>query len=155
MNQILGFFLIAFFAVFLGSQITEGFLLVPYWKTLPASDFYNYYIRFGPIISRFYTILTLFAVLIPLSTSIYCFFRRPDVLKYSLISTFWALVFIASFYMYFKETNQKFYDAAFNVEQLKSELITWSYWHWSRVITEVFSLTFLILAFNNLIKKAQ
>ncbi len=155
MNQILGFFLIAFFAVFLGSQITEGFLLVPYWKTLPASDFYNYYIQFGPIINQFYTFLTLFAALIPLSTSIYCFFRRPDVLKYSLISIFWALVFIAPFYIYFKGINQKFYDAAFNVEQLKSELKIWSYWHWGRVITEVFSLTFLILTFNSLIKKTQ
>ncbi len=153
MNRILVFFFITVFSVFFGSQITEGFLLVPYWKTLSTAEFYEYYSQFGPIIGRFYTILTIIAALIPIGISIYCFYKKSSALTYSLISAFFTLLGVALFYIYFKETNQQFYNASFNASQLKSELEIWGYWHWARVILEFIALLFLILTFNILTKK--
>lgn len=153
MNRILCFFLIAIFSIFLGSQITEGYLLVPYWKTLSRTEFYEYYTKFGPTIGNFFTFLTIIAALIPLSISIYCITNKSRALKYSIVSTFFAFLFIALFYVYFKDTNQQFYEADFNSNQLKSVLKTWGHWHWLRVLFEFLSLTFLILALNILIQK--
>jgi len=148
MHRTLIFISIAIFAVFLGSQITEGYLLVPYWKSLTATEFHDYYSQFGPIIGQFYKVLTIIAVLIPISASIYSFTKKSKALKLSITSTFFASLVILVFFTYFKETNQQFYSGALNDVQLKAVLETWTYWHWVRVLFEVLSLIFLILTFN-------
>tara|TARA_R110002074_G_scaffold21547_1_gene66803 strand:+ start:982 stop:1485 length:504 start_codon:yes stop_codon:yes gene_type:complete len=153
MNRILSFFSIAIFSIFLGSQITEGCLLVPYWKMLSRTEFYEYYSKFGPSIGKFYTALTIIATLIPISISIYCFSNKLRALKYSVLSSLFAFLIIVLFYAYFKDANQQFYEITFNANQLKSELKTWEYWHWLRVLLEFLSLIFLILALNVLSKK--
>lgn len=140
------FFSVAIFAIFIGSQITEGVLLLPYWQSLSSSDFYSYYNEFGPSIGRFYTILTIVAALIPIFISIYCKMTNSSGLKFSLISSFFAILFVSSFYVYFKGTNELFYQAAFNDDELKNQLVVWGYWHWGRIVIECLSLGFLILS---------
>ena len=155
MNRILLFSSVAIFSIFLGSQIAEGCLLVPYWKTLSTTEFYEYYAKFGPAIGHFFTVLTIVAALIPLSYSIYCYSKKSAALKYLVMSTCLAILFVAVFYVYFKDANQQFYDSAFTAEQLKSELVTWGRWHWVRVLFEFSSLVFLILAFNVLSREKR
>lgn len=153
MNRVLAFLLIAVFATFLGSQITEGALLLPYWKTLPANEFFGYYSEFGPAIGQFYTILTIIAAVIPVFLGIYCFVKKSPALKYSLVSILFSVTFVAFFYIYFKDANQQFLDAALNPDQLKAELRIWGNWHWVRVFVEFLALVFLILTLNILTGK--
>lgn len=145
MRPFLLYLSIAIFSIFIGSQITEGVLLVPYWKSLSTNDFYAYYQQSGPSIGQFYTILTVVAALIPISISIYCKQINSKALKFALISSFCAILFIACFYVYFKGTNELFYQASLSDLELKKELITWNYWHWGRIVVELISLFFLIL----------
>lgn len=153
MNRIILLLSISIFGIFVGSQITEGVLIVSYWKSLSVEEFYEYYTMFGPAIGRFYTILTIIAVLISTSISIYSYFIKSPALKYALVSTFFAFLFLSLFYIYFKDANQQFYDAAFNAIQLKAELETWESWHWLRVIFETLALIFLIIAIHILNQK--
>lgn len=153
MNRFLLFSLIAVFSIFLGSQITEGALLVPYWKSLTALDFYTYYADFGPKIGRFYTLLTIAAVLIPLGVSVYCFAKKSKALVYALTATIFALLIILLFYVYFKGVNQQFYQAAFTNDELHNVLLKWEFCHWARVVIEFLSLTFLSLTFSKLLKE--
>ncbi|CAL2090505.1 hypothetical protein [Tenacibaculum sp. 190524A05c] len=155
MNRILHFISIAIFSIFLGSQITEGILLVPYWKSLTTSAFYKYYSDFGPDIGKFYTTLTIISVLITLSVFYFCAIKKSSALKYATLSTFFSLLVILLFYVYFKEVNQQFYQSDFNEKQLQIELNNWSNWHWLRVFFEVLSLVFLTLALNNLKHKSE
>ncbi|TXF90571.1 DUF1772 domain-containing protein [Neolewinella aurantiaca] len=148
MNDHLKYILLVLFSVFLGSQITEGVLLVPYWQSLPAPDFYAYYNTFGPAIGRFYTVLTVIAALVPIILSIIYFRSRSPGRGFALVSALFAVAFVACFYVYFKEANELFYQAAFNEAALKNELITWRQWHWGRVGLEGASLLFLVLAFG-------
>jgi hypothetical protein len=145
-KQFLLVFSVAIFAVFIGSQITEGVILVPYWQSLSTKEFYIYYNNFGPKIGLFYTVLTIIAALIPIVISVYCKSINSKAFKFSLISSLLAILFVSSFYIYFKGTNELFYQAYFNDAQLKKELIIWASWHWSRVFVEILSLVFLILA---------
>jgi len=145
MKQFLLYFSIATFSIFIGSQITEGILLVPYWKSLSPSNFYSYYKQFGPLIGQFYTILTIVAALIPFLISIYCKRINSSALSLALSSSFFAILFIACFYIYFKGTNELFYQASLSDIELKKELIIWNYWHWSRIVLEFIALFFLIL----------
>ena len=146
MNRFLIFFSIVIFSIFLGSQITEGCLLVPYWQSLSSTDFYSYYNQFGSSIGQFYTILTIIAALIPISLTIYCKLINSNAFNLALSSSVFAILFIACFYVYFKSTNELFYQAALSDIELKNELLTWSYWHWGRIVLEVISLIFLMLS---------
>jgi hypothetical protein len=146
MKNQLNYGLVAIFSIFLGSQITEGIILVPYWRSLSTADFYSYYQNFGPSIGRFYTILTITAALIPIALTAYYYGTKSFRLHFSLISSVFAILFVSCFYIYFKGTNELFYQSFFNRSDLKIELITWANWHWGRVVLETLSLLFLILA---------
>lgn len=146
MKAFLFYFSIVIFAIFIGSQITEGVLLVPYWQSLSTTDFYSYYNQYGRSIARFYSVLTISAALIPIAVSIYCKLTNSSGLRFALCSTLFALLFVSSFYLYFKDANDLFYQAALSDADLKKELLTWSYWHWGRIVIECISLFFLILS---------
>ncbi len=150
MKPYLLYFSIVIFSIFIGSQITEGVLLVPYWQSLSSTEFYSYYNQFGPSINQFYTILTIVAALVPILLSIYCKLINSKAFKYSLISSFFALLFISSFYIYFKGANESFYQGAFSDLELKEQLIIWSYWHWGRIIIQFISLVFLIVSIHKI-----
>lgn len=139
-------FSIVVFAIFLGSQITEGVLLVPYWKSLTAQEFYAYYAKFGPLIGRFYTILTIIAALIPIAVSVRFVVKKHEGAVYAVLSSFFAILFILCFYIYFKGVNEKFYQSFYSEKDLSLELVKWSYWHWSRIGIEIVSLFFLIIS---------
>lgn len=121
-------------------------LLVPYWQSLSRNNFYLYYNEFGPDIGRFYTVLTVVAAIIPIGISIYCKAISSKALRPALISSFFAILFISCFYIYFKDTNQLFYQAALTDIQLKKEFVIWNYWHWGRVFMECLSLFFLVVS---------
>lgn len=146
MNPFLQYISVAIFSIFIGCQITEGALLVPYWLSLSSTNFYSYYNAFGPWIGQFYTVLTIVAALIPIVITVYCKVINSPAFKFALISSVFALLFVSSFYIYFKVANELFYQAALSDAELKKELIIWSYWHWGRIVTECFSLTFLIFS---------
>ncbi len=142
------YLLVAVFGIFIGSQITEAILLVPYWQSLSAADFYSYYNEFGPGIGRYYTILTIIAALIPVGISVYLARTKTPGIGFAITSVAFAALFVACFYVYFKGTNELFYQSAYSPTELKNELVTWSTWHWGRIVLEGFSLLFLVLAIN-------
>lgn len=148
MRKVFHYLSVLLFSIFIGSQITEGVLLVPYWQSLSSHDFYSYYHQFGPSIGKFYTILTIIAALIPVAFSIYYKLINSKALKYALLSSLFAMMFVSTFYIYFKGANEMFYQSSFSDAELKKELVTWSYWHWGRIIIEFFSLYFLILSLD-------
>ncbi len=155
MNRTLNFFLISIFSIFLGSQITEGFLLVPHWQSLSAVQFYDYYARFGPAINQFYTFLTLTAVLIPIGVALYSIVKKSRALTFSCLSTLFAILILALFYVYFKDVNLQFYESTFDEKELKSVLKTWENYHWLRVLFESLSLLFLVLTTNILSQESN
>ena len=144
MNQFLLFIPVVIFSIFLGSQITEGVLFIPYWKSLSTAEFYKHYFEIGNSIGTFYSILTILAVLTPIILSVFCYYINSPALIFSIVSTFFALLLIVIFYLYFKSANQQFYAATLNSKELKSLLINWEIWHWIRVLFEIISLIFLV-----------
>ena len=139
---------VSIYAIFVGSQVTEGVLLVPHWQSLSAESFYDYYAQFGPTIGGFYTILTITAALVSITVALLYQRRKQDGRGYALVSAVFSVLVILCFYIYFKSANELFYERAFNEMELSKELVTWSTWHWSRIALEVASLLFLMQAFN-------
>lgn len=132
-------------AVFLGAQITEGVLFVPYWKALPPKDFFDLHQTYGKKIYAFFAPLTILATLIPLFTVAYGWITHTqNQLPLLLMGTFTAL-FFSTYYLYFKKANQGFAEASISHEALPAALQKWGNWHWGRVACEFLAFICAIL----------
>ena len=126
--------------IFWGAQLTEAVLLVPYWKSLKADEFFAYYQSQGKRIHQFFAPLTIGSTLLPFLSVIYLIFFKHEyhILLFTMgLST---LAFFLTFYMYFKNANRRFTDRALTDEALPYELVRWGNWHWGRVSFEFIAL---------------
>lgn len=122
--------------IFLGAQIAEAVLFVPYWKALSADDFFELHKTYGKKIHQFFAPLTIAATFLPLTcVGSHLFYQKnPHILFILLgIST---LAFFSTYFLYFKRANKSFSDRSLSNEQLPQELIKWGNWHWGRVCFE-------------------
>ena len=136
--------------IFLGSQITEGILFVPYWKTLTPKDFFELHKTYGPKIYQFYAPLTIAATMIPLMTVGYGLYTGMSDLTYLLIMGVFTVLFFGTYFLYFKNANAKFADASIPDVELSGVLSTWGNWHWLRVGFECVAFISAILTLNQL-----
>lgn len=136
--------------VFLGAQIAEAILFVPIWKSMDADDFFQQHDSVGPIIYRFFAPLTIAATVIPLLAVALNLVSGASHIVLFIILGVSTLVFFSTYFVYFKEANQKFADRAISNEDLPAELNRWSNWHWFRIAFETiaFITSLFILLFN-------
>lgn len=134
--------------IFLGAQISEAALLVPYWKALEADDFFKLHETYGKKIHLFFAPLTISATLIPAITIGCISVYRPDNLLLPGLMGFSVLAFFSTYFLYFKKANQSFADRSLSDEQLSGELKRWGNWHWARICFEfiAFGCSLLLLA---------
>ena len=122
--------------VFLGAQIAEACLFVPIWKKMNPDDFFEQHKSVGPLIYRFFAPITIAATVIPLVTVAVNLFFNAEQLILTLILGVSTLIFFSTYFLYFKEANQKFSDRSLTNEELPSELAKWESWHWFRIVFE-------------------
>lgn len=131
--------------VFLGAQLTEAVLFVPYWKALSADDFFDFYQNYGKKIHQFFAPLTIAATLIPLLSVAYHLIDQtasPLLLGILGVST---LAFFSTYFLYFKEANQQFAQRSLSTEAVPKALARWGKWHWGRVGFECLALMAALL----------
>lgn len=133
--------------IFLGAQITEAALLVPYWKALTADDFFEYYQKYGKKIKQFFAPLTIAATVLPLITVGYAIFHQSNHLILAGFMGVATLAFFSTYFLYFKKANQSFTDRSLSNQQLPHELKRWGNWHWGRIVFEciAFGCSLLLL----------
>ena len=123
--------------IFLGAQITEGVLLVPYWKSLAPKGFFELHRTYGKKIHRFFAPLTIAATIVPLLTVTYgCLINIQGKLSLILMG-FSTIVFFSTYFLYFKKANEQFAEASVPYNLLPRELNRWENWHWGRIFFEL------------------
>lgn len=133
------------FGIFLGAQITEAVLFVPYWKAMAPDDFFELHKVYGKKIYRFFAPLTIASTILPL-LSIYFLYRTNLVLSPWMIVTGAAtLIFFSTFFIYFKSANRSFAERSLTHEELPLELKKWEKWHWTRIFYECIAFTGLLI----------
>lgn len=126
--------------IFLGAQITEAVLFVPYWKSLQADDFFELHKTYGKKIHQFFAPLTIAATLIPLATAGYQIVQQAENQLLWGVMGFATLAFFSTYFLYFKKANQSFADRSLSNEALPLELNKWGNWHWGRICFEAIAL---------------
>ncbi len=140
---------IGILGVFLGAQIMEGVLFVPYWKTLPAKDFFELHQTFGKKIYQFFAPLTIIATILPLITLAYSSFIPTKGRFFIALMGICTVLFFSTYFLFFKEANQQFAEASIAYEALPQALETWGNWHWGRIVFEFWAFVFAIIALIN------
>ena len=122
--------------VFLGSQLAEAVLIVPYWKSISPDDFFLFYETYGKKLHQFYSPLTIAATLLPVCTLIWTLLTKQKLDPIMCVMVVFTLLFFSSYFMYFKEANLVFTERTIPNELLPHKLTEWANWHWGRVSCE-------------------
>lgn len=136
-SQILLLFSFGILGLFLGTQLAEAYLLVPYWKSMSADDFFNLHKTYGKKIHRFFAPLTIAATFIPLATTIFNFLNQIGNTILLFLMAFSIISFFSTYFLYFKKANKSFADRSLSDKDLPFELEKWGNWHWTRIYFEI------------------
>jgi hypothetical protein len=132
--------------LFVGSLLTEGVILVPYWRSLRPEKFLKLHGTMGPQLFRYFAPLTVAATLIPVTTSVACYAAEVESRMYSAIVAFLMLAILGIFQVYFKGANASFASGSVGVEGLPAELQRWSNWHWLRTVMGIAAFALSLFA---------
>ena len=132
--------------IFVGSLLTEGRILVPYWRSLKPESFLSMHDTLGPQLFRYFAPLTVAAALIPAVTFVFCCSVGAKGWSYSAIVAFIMLAILGIFFYYFKSANASFASGSVGVEGLPAELSRWSNWHWLRTVMGLVAFVLSLVA---------
>ena len=122
--------------IFLGTQLAEAALLVPYWKSISPDEFFAFYKAYGNKLHQFYSPLTIAATLLSVSTLVWCLLTKQKIDSLMWAMVVFTLLFFSSYFVYFKEANLSFTERTITNELLPYKLTEWANWHWGRVSCE-------------------
>ena len=123
---------VAALGVFLGANITEGCLLVPYWRSLAPADFFAWYATNDRRLLGFFGPLTTITVLIVLATAAIAVWTRAAGRWPMAIAAGLMVVAVLMFPLYFQGVNARFAGGIIAPADLPGALARWELWHWVR-----------------------
>ena len=118
--------------VFFGSQLTEGLVLVPYWRALPPEEFLRWYAANDRRLLRYFGPLTTATALLALTAALVTWWEGRPALAATVVPAVIMLAIVAGFFVYFDAANKRFAAAAIPPTAVPGELARWSAWHWAR-----------------------
>ncbi len=132
--------------LFVGSLLTEGAILVPYWRTLEPKVFLELHPTLGPKLYRYFAPLTITATMLPVTTTGVCLWTGSTTLWLSIITAVLVLVILGIYFMYFKAANTSFETGSVGIDGLPAELQRWANWHWLRTVLGIVAFFISLLA---------
>ncbi len=134
-----------------GALLTEGAVLVPYWRSLHASEFAHMHHDFAPRLYKFFAPLTAIAVTLTVASGVVHAWTDDAVgLWPSLGAAVAALSLLVFYGAYFKAANARLPETAVrdNEAELQSELRRWHRVHQCRTAICVIAFVLATIAIN-------
>lgn len=120
------------FGVSSGALITEGAVLVPFWRSLRADAFLAWYRQHAGLLLRFFGPLEIAATLLGLAAFGLDWLASgtPSLLLAMAVGL--SVAVLAVFPLYFQRVNASFEHGTIAPERVPAELARWARWHWLR-----------------------
>jgi hypothetical protein len=131
--------------VYAGAMLTEGFVLVPYWRSLAAEAFFAWYAANDARLFGYFGPLTIAMAALALVTAVVATLERSPGRWLAVLVAALALAAIAMFPVYFQETNASFAAGTVAPADLPRELARWDRWHRARTVLSVVALVLALL----------
>ena len=116
-----------------GALLTEGCLLVPYWRSLSADRFHALYRELHPLLYRYFTPLTVAPLVLSLIAVVIGLVISGSKSWLTLTAGVLMVWVTATHEVYFKKANSQFAAGSLSPDALSNELARWSAWNWFRV----------------------
>ena len=123
---------VASLGVFAGAMLTEGLVLVPYWRSLAAAEFFAWYAANDRRLLGFFGPLTAVTAVLALATALVALWTGDPGRWLALLAAVLAVVVVSTFFLYFQHANASFTAATLEADALAAELQRWATWHWVR-----------------------
>jgi hypothetical protein len=146
LGEVLTHLAVGSLGIFTGAMLTEGLVLVPYWRSLPAEAFYSWYGTNDKRLVAFFGPLTWLAALSALSAAAICLWTAHPGRWYSVGAAVCALAVVSMFFVYFERANAAFSLGRMPADELRAELDRWAAWHSVRSGVSLAALTAAIMA---------
>ena len=118
--------------IFLGAQLTEGVVLVPYWQSLAPADFFAWYGANDQRLLDFFGPLTTMVVLLTFAAAVVSVWQADQGRWPAVAAAIGTLFILAMFFAYFQSANASFTAGSITPDALPAELARWATWHWVR-----------------------
>jgi hypothetical protein len=115
--------------VFAGAMLTEGFVLVPWWRSLPPATFLDWYAANHTRLHRFFGSLTAAAAGLALAAAGAALAAGHPGRGPALVAALLALGAVAMFPLCFQAANARFAAGSPTAQELPGELARWARWH--------------------------
>ncbi len=116
-----------------GAMLTEGAVLVPYWRALPPSEFLRWFAANEPRLVAFYGPLELVSAVLPLLAAGLGIARRRPGAWLMAGASLLAVAVLLLYPLYFRSVNARFATGAMDPAEVTAELSRWSAWQWVRI----------------------
>lgn len=124
---------VALLGIFAGAMITEGGLLVPYWRSLAPAAFLDWYRENDRRLLAFFSPLTSATAVLALLAALAALWDGHDGRWLAALAAASALLVVATFFLYFERANSSFATGSIGVAGVADELRRWASWHWWRM----------------------
>lgn len=142
----LQFLAAASLGVYTGAMLTEGFVLVPWWRSLPAPDFLAWYAANDARLLAFFSPVTGVTAVAVLVAAVAAMWAGLPGRWLSVAAAVLVLVAVAMFFVYFEAANESFSKATISAEALPAELARWGTMHHVRTVLSAAALACSLLA---------
>ena len=133
--------------LFVGTMLTEGCVLVPYWRSLPPSDFFAWYtVNDRRRLLGFFGPLTAAAALLALAAAAVAVWTRDPGRWPALVAASLMVIAVLTFPAFFQQANARFAAAITPPAGLPAELARWATWHGVRTAIAGGALVAALLA---------
>jgi hypothetical protein len=132
--------------VFVGAMLTEGFVLVPDWRSLAPRDFLAWYARNDRRLFGYFGPLTIVTALTALAAAIASFWEGHPGRWPTLVATVNLFVVVLMFPLYFEGVNASFAAATIAPDDVPGALTRWAAWHRLRTALSMVALAAALLA---------
>jgi hypothetical protein len=118
--------------IFAGANLTEGFVLVSYWRALAPGDFLAWYAANDRRLLGFFGPLTTVTVLLAIAAAAASVWEGHPGRRLAVVAAVLVVVVMSSFFVYFRAVNAGFAAARIPPAAVPGELGRWAAWHWVR-----------------------
>jgi hypothetical protein len=132
--------------VFTGAMLTEGLLLVPWWRSLAPSSFLAWYAANDRLLMGFFGPLTSGTALLALAAALVSLGTGHPGRWLAALAALLVIAVVSTFFLYFRAANARFAEGALRPDEVPEALARWAAWHWLRTALSVAGLAAALLS---------
>ena len=117
-----------------GALVTEGAVLVPFWRGLRPEAFLAWYRQHAGLLFRFFGSLEVVTLLIVVAALAVRWSAAGEERTLLAIAAGLTVAVLAVYPLYFQRVNASFESGSIAPERVGEELGRWAGWHWMRTV---------------------